>query len=506
VARDLADLMQASVHAREESISDLEPSAGALAGTVRAIRRRRAVRHSFQGVGAAAVALAVAGGSWLVLEDTDPPIPAVTPSPAVTPTPSMTPSPSVTPSSAPTPSATSTAAPVAYDEILGLPPTRPLPPGLLERSTPGWVLAVYQSVTVADMQSTYESGDPALPVVNTVVLVSPAGELYRVVDLPLRTDLSILRWEAGTTTAVVSVRSSDDPGLTEASRVVLDLTSGELTPTDLGLFSSEVYGNQYVGEAADGAELWTEAASTDAIVSNLYRVADDGGAPQLVGEVGGPWLLDPTGRWLVSDMTGTAAAEPLALLDVVNGGRVDLSYGVPGQDCELVGWLDPGRLLAFCVDPDTSQTDSAAAHAAYYRIDVGPDGATATLLKQLGASDPHPTDGGFSGEWAGSGAVAFAGAVGALDSECADDTYVWTGSSAVATSIAPGNSVFEIAPGEPLLVASTFGGCSGDIRAATLRSYDTGLGTSTVLAPEPATTGVQEWAVGLLTWVRGATR
>ncbi|GEM00316.1 hypothetical protein [Cellulomonas terrae] len=488
--RDLTDLMHAGVAAREESMADLQPGAGALAATVRSVRRRRTVRHSVQGLGVGAVAVAVAGASWFGLQRTDPPLPATTSTPSAT--------------SSPAPSATTPTPTVVHDEILGLPPTRSLPPGLLEQATPGWVLATYHSVPAGATE--LEPGVEGIPggVVHTVVLVSPAGEMYRVVDLPLDMGVTILRWEAGSTTAVVRIEWVGDLGVGMESRAVLDLTSGTLTPTALGLFSSDYFPNMYVGDAADGVELWDEAASTDAIVSNLYRVRQDGSAPEFVGDIGFVWLLDPTGRWLVSNgPEDLEAEEGFLLLDVVDGGTTQLSYGVPGQRCDVVGWFDPGRLLAFCTDDGTSETDPAAANAAYYRIDVSPSGATPTLLTRIGLTDPHPTD-TWSGAWVSSGTVAFAGAVGSLDVRCADDTYLWTGSSARAAPVAPGSSPLRILGGDPLLVESTTGGCTGGATAATLRAYDAASGTSAVLAPEPAPTAdVPVWSIGLVSWTRG---
>src|SRR6478735_5770354 len=109
--RDLSDVMNDEVETRERWIAELSPSPAALAGAVRTVRRRRAVRHTVQALGVSAVAVAVAGASWLGLR-TDEPVPAHTPSPTVTPT--------VTPTTTPTP----TAAPVVLDEVAGLPPTR----------------------------------------------------------------------------------------------------------------------------------------------------------------------------------------------------------------------------------------------------------------------------------------------------------------------------------------------------------------------------------------------
>ena len=138
------------------------------------------------------------------------------PAPAVSPTASPSPSPTPTPSSTPTPTP-SPRRPVA-DEILGLPPTYALPAGGFEQTTPGWVLGIYGSLSTDFLE--IEGGVDAVPngVVNTVVLASPTGDLYRVLDLPDDMGVSLLRWEAGSTTAVV--RSAGTVTWGRASRPV----------------------------------------------------------------------------------------------------------------------------------------------------------------------------------------------------------------------------------------------------------------------------------------------
>ena len=91
---------------------------------------------------------------------------------------------------------------MVLDEIPGLPPTQAMPPGLLERTTQGWVLTIYRSTpsNPSSDDDIYETD----PVVHTVVLVSPTGDRYRVADLPLDTRVHLLSWDAGGTTALVS--------------------------------------------------------------------------------------------------------------------------------------------------------------------------------------------------------------------------------------------------------------------------------------------------------------
>ena len=427
------------------------------------------------------------------------------PAPAVTPTVTPTPTPSDSPTPTPTPSSTPT---LVADEVPGLPPTYALPAGLLEQTTPGWVLGIYRSLPAGLEEP--ELGVDGVPngVVNTVVLASPTGDLYRVVDLPEGTGVSLLRWEAGSTTAVVRIDWVGDLGQGTAPRAVLDLLTGELTPTELGLRGSDHFPNQYVGQAADGAELWTEGASTDSIVSELYRVTGDGSAPQSVGLVGYQWLLDPTGRWLVSNVPSSGfGAEPFALLDIIDGGRAELDYGMPGQSCAVVGWLDPGEILAYCLDDGYTDRDDvvdpATLHAAYVRVDVGPDGSSTTVLSRPASGEPWPS--AWHGGWAGPGTVAVAGTLAGVNdpSGCAEDAYVWTGAALRPTGIDPGETIFTFGSGQPLLVASQ-SGCSGTSTPVELRSYDPASGSTTLLAGVPARTAeVPEWWSGLDSWVPG---
>jgi hypothetical protein len=371
-----------------------------------------------------------------------------------------------------------------------------MPPGLLQQTTPGWVLAIYRT-TEGERDP---DRDPVI-VRNTVVLVSPAGESYRVLELPTDQWAELLRWEAGSTTAVVGMFGHGQP--TDAARAVLDLESGVLTPTELGLGTTELYANYYQGQAADGAELWTVVTGSDAFTSDVYRVTENAD-PELVGMIGLDGLLDPSRRWLVSNVPSTEPVEPFALLDVVDGSRTEHSYGVPGQDCDVVGWLDPGQLLAFCLDAgyrEAGIADPVAAHAAYYRIDVSPSAATPTLLARLGPSDPRPQT--WRGGWAAPGTLAFGATSAGLDDlvSCPEAVYLWSGQEAVLTAIPHGARSYSVDSGLPL-PSSSATGCEGD--PETLQSFDPSTGASTVLAPEPLPAGDGTGATGVASWVVGS--
>ena len=123
------------------------------------------------------------------------------------------------------------------------------------------MLAIYQSMPGP-------VGDPVEPVVNAVVLASPDGELYHVIDLPLDQWVELVRWDPGSTTALVRVLSPWDSAPPISPRSVLDLTTGEIVHDDRGF---RAY-THYWGTTASGGELWAQSGPTDAIMSDLYLV------------------------------------------------------------------------------------------------------------------------------------------------------------------------------------------------------------------------------------------
>ncbi|MBO9556509.1 hypothetical protein [Cellulomonas sp.] len=481
MTRDLIDLMHADVAARERSIAGTQPGHGVVAGVVRRVRRKRAVRHTLQSAGALVVVVALGGASWFGLRGHE------------TPEPAHTPTPSVSPTTAPTPSPTS--APAVLDEIPGLPPTQALPPGLLQQTTPGWVLTIYRSEPLN--YDTYGQAAPAL--VHTVVLVFPAGERYRVVDLPVEAAVSILRWDAGDATAVVNVEWMQEGGTGGSPRAVLDLTSGALTPTPVGVGDADG-GPFYQGVAADGAELWSDGLGSADEPTDLYRRTDDGAVEQ-VGKVGYPMHLDPTGRRMVS-VVGSSH-DRFALLDVVDGGRSELDFGVPGRWCDLVGWADAGSLLATCADPEPDAADyPARPNSTLVRVEVSGGATHATELKRYADDEPDPSS------WGG---VASSGAYAAFTTvergvdACAAGIAAWDGGAVVPIQGVTGQS-YHLAAVAGLLYVESAPSCQEAV-ASTLTAYDPGSGTSVVLAPVPAPTAdVQGWMAGLTTWAVAGAR
>ncbi|WP_426593845.1 hypothetical protein ACPPVS_18980 [Cellulomonas sp. McL0617] len=500
--RDLRDVMSENLGAREQAMRGMEPPAAALARTVRTVRRRRAVRHSTQAVGGVAIVAVLAAGSWFGLRGAHEPHPAVAPtsSPTVAPSPdASTPTPSATP--APT---------VVPDAILGLPPTLPLPPGLLQQTTPGWVLAVYGSAE-PDL-GTEDFGD-TLPgfLAHTVVLAAPTGELYRVVDLPPEMGLSLLTWSAGSTTAIVRVDWQGDYGQGAVPRAELDLTTGTITPRPIATTESGIDDWYFDGVAADGSEVWRTPTSTDAVTADVYSVAADGTGRRL-GAMGRTMLLDPTGRRGVTPPDSSTTT--FDLVDLVAGGTTHHDYGVAGKACDVVGWLDPDALLAMCVtsgfdrwaDQPSGVSDAqdwASADPGMYRIDIGAH--RSSLLAPLTQSEPLAYT--WEGAWVRSGEVAYpAGQPYLRVRDCDDAVFSWSGDGQTLVQ-GPGDSsdnyLSATTAGDRLFVASS-PGCAGDAAPLKLTVHSLTSGESTVLLPAPPLTpAVQKWASGVESWVVG---
>lgn len=501
--RDLRDVMAENLGAREQSIGGLAPAPGVLARSVRKVRRRRAVRHTSQAVGGVAIVAVLATGSWFGLRGDHDPVPAVTP----TPTPSVS-------APAPTPTAEPTVVP---DDVLGLPPTLPLPPGLLERTTPGWVLSVYASEAYS--ADAVENGVDTIPafVEHTVVLASPTGELYRVLDLPQAMGVRLLHWVAGATTATVSVDWQEDLGQGVVPRAELDLTTGTITPRPVGTTEWGEDASWYFdGVAADGSELWYTPTSTDAATSALYSVSQDGAARPLA-DLGYTMLLDPTGRRGVTpDVVGPVNGwTSFRVVDVLDGGATAHEFGVPGKTCDVVGWLDPDALLALCLAADyrrwstepsglSEGADWAAADPSMYRIDLSTQ--QRTLLARLTQANPLPWT--WSGTWLRAGQVVYSGSAASLHDpdSCATGAYVWEGGASTLLQdmgVGMDNTFRSTLAGDRLLVQSR-PACSGDAQPATVTAYSLLSGASTVLLPAPPVTAdVPEWMNGVDSWVVG---
>ncbi|WP_456786112.1 hypothetical protein [Cellulomonas sp. P5_C5] len=473
--RELDDLMNEAADVAELSLGGRAPSASVRAATVRRVRRRHAVRHTVQSAGVLVIGAVVAGASWFGLQHDDEPRPAVTTTQSPSPTPTPVPSPSPTP----TP-------PAVADDILGLPPTYALPAGLLEQTTPGWVLSVYRSTAAAD---------PDVVVAHTVVLSSPAGELYRVVDLPADAEVELLAWEAGTTSAVVRLESTTTSA--DSPRAILDLTTGAISDDTRGMSGFP----WFVTSTPTGAELWWDAHDAMSMSGPLLTIVDDGAA-EPVGEAVGELAVSPAGRWAVTLPDANLTDGPsFALLDLSTGARSVRAVGADGRQCQVVGWLDDEALLMWCWDGSVGDAWQTAAGPSLWRWGITTD-QPAVHLQDLAAGDPYPQ--AWTGAWVRDGVLAFgAGTVDAF--ECWTGAYTWGGGtfSLVQGPGALGEDQFHTwSPGGGEVYVQARGGCSGDHVPTTVTAHRDG--SSALVAPLPSTTAeVPAWVEGVYSWVVG---
>lgn len=290
--RELDEVLAAGLAAREEGMPDAAP-AGVLGRVVGRVRHNRARRHALQGVTAFVAAVVLGGAGWWSLHR-DVPEPAVTPEPTTSaPTPTSAPSPTGTPEEPmPTPEMV---------EVQGLPSLPKASPELVTTATSGWVLATY----VLSDRDWYDSPDfPAT--VRTLLLVSPDGERFHLLDLPLDKDVHVERWEAGTSFA--DARVYDDAGGWVWLRI--DLLNGEIT--EAGTPSPPVetpYPEHNLGWSWDGRRVvaYYDDPGIDGYTypeTAVYLRAFDGTQTRVqavtwLNRFGGEPVLDPSGTRLL---------------------------------------------------------------------------------------------------------------------------------------------------------------------------------------------------------------
>ena len=218
---------------------------------------RRSARARVVLVAASAVLLVTASAAgWAALRwgadepELAAPGPTVSASPAPTPsgTPSATPSPTSSASPSTSPSVEDPAGPTAPGEVtpgVGLPGAQPLPAGALAQAGEGWSLV---------LQTDYEQP----MAVHLLYLVSPAGDVYQVLDLGQRVaGPSLVHWRAGDEFALLG---------TEQGVQRVHLTTGDLSPARVeftidGRVES-VDSPYYLGRSSEGLEIW-EAGEVD---------------------------------------------------------------------------------------------------------------------------------------------------------------------------------------------------------------------------------------------------
>jgi hypothetical protein len=171
---------------------------------------------------------------------------------------SAAPLPSGSVSASPSPSPSDTG--VAWPGFAGtvtvdphLPDAAAITPAVWASVGPGWALVSYREAW----------GDAPSVGPQVIYLMSPAGDRYELVNVPGDT-VSVLAWEAGSATAVVSVQPDGDPPYAAS----MDLVTGAVTET--GGYAPYIWSIAFLD--ADGAPVWTGNDATSAYVA----IAADG--------------------------------------------------------------------------------------------------------------------------------------------------------------------------------------------------------------------------------------
>lgn len=379
---ELDELLVATLREGDRALAGVrlgDDEVAVLQGRIAARRDRRRV---LQGVAAAPLVVGLAVGGW-ALGGVVHGGPVASTGPVASP---------VTSPATPEPSATGDGS--VPDADLGLPPTVPLPPGVLEQAGPGWVLGLYQPDTDAAYAS---AGAVVPPVRQTVVLAAPDGTVYRVVDLDLTADLPpgaayrsvrLLDWRPGATTALVQAWTMPI-GLTEGQGDVsvyapvydLDLSTGALTlsPDDLGWPAGPGEGSApFVAVVAQGHPVWVVPSS-----GTGARLEYQGHSTELPSG-NGDYFVSPDGSSLLTGGT---------VVDLATMAPVDAlpAEGAAGQ-CLPLSWWSADEVLARCSDGDP-YADSGRGESRWVSFRVGELGGAGTVVRQA-VDDPLPDPGG----------------------------------------------------------------------------------------------------------------
>ncbi|WP_315093021.1 hypothetical protein [uncultured Cellulomonas sp.] len=396
MARDLHELMTDALARATGALADTADDTDRVSRMRAAVRRRRATRAAVRGTSAACVAVVVGATAWFGLRAVEDPTPAVTPSPTVT-----EPAPSPTPTATPTPSTPQTVL------LPGLPAMPAATREIIAAATPGWVLLRYAG-PVWPGEGPADAAFEQLPGFNALVLASPEGERFHVVDLPLDLWVGIDRWVAGMTTADVTVWSAESA----QSWGTIDLLTGDVTTTPAvpaGVMvgwarSGEriVLSNEVEGRVGQGTVVAVDRLG--AARSLTTRFLTDAQHAQ----------LDPTGQRVVLH---DRAQDWVGVVVDVATGEAWTPGGMPWPGCTTTSWIDERWVLVQC-------QEDPVARPTYWRVNTDPTGEHAVPV--LGAAETYPQGDGVP---TGDGGVAFTGSgTGDFDT-CRGSLYVWWSST-----------------------------------------------------------------------------
>lgn len=458
MTRDLSDLMNDAVSAREATLSD-SPLDAVAARTRRGVRRRRAWRHTYEAGGAVAVASVIGLGGWWGTQR-EAPVPADTPSPQVTspsPTPSVTPSPSA--SSTPTPEPTQTTVP-PVPPTFGQPTSEPVTPQVWSRVKAGWSVTLHQP--------TYTPADEFAPVATSAALylVSPAGERYHLLDLPSGTGMSLVHWKAGTSKVLVQRWET-------ATYEWLDLRTGATTPSALP------DGSMYAGVDAAGRTIYGNGF-------DIVAVGADGTPQTLQGaiaQISGPLSPSRTHAFLQGGGVFDLAAAAKKFFYIPQG----------MQSCgRAIGWLSDAQVAMACTDGSGTERYFVTQYADYEAVGTVP--AATPLYDGLGFNYVQSVD------------------------VLPDGKHVVTGSRSdrAGTFVVDGTTVTPLVTTDhSMLVEGTVVGSlvftrmvyEGETQDPEPRTYvvrDVRNGREVELATTPTDTG-EQYGLGPIVWLQGMT-
>ncbi|WP_456789329.1 hypothetical protein [Cellulomonas sp. P5_C5] len=332
---DLGQLLAATETAVARARTDAAPPPDALTGTLRRVRRRRAVRHSAESVAGVALVGVLGATAWLTTHPTSPPAPASTILP--------------TASSTPTPTAVAPAVPAVHVAT-----PLPVPAGLIESATAGWMLA--NDFQVRAGVDPYKATDDDYR--TWLVLVSPTGERHPLLEIVSdRVGVGTYSWTAGqplvvATTSDASVKNS------QPTVGLLDLRTGDLTPwPDVPTSASWIGAGRDESTVWSSLRLWADSDYPEGFTTPLegapeahllVRAAD--GTQRDLGPIGDSreeTSVSPDGTW-VSTTTPDGA---LLLVDLRSGAREPVTSAPADRACTVGGWSGPHELLLSCGVP-----------------------------------------------------------------------------------------------------------------------------------------------------------
>lgn len=364
----------------------------------------------------------------------------------------------------------------------GLPSRLAPPSGLLERTTPGWVLAVYLPRT-ADQ----------LPTQGVIVLAAPDGTTYEVTRLPLEsaqadTTLELVDWRAGSTTAELARHDvAVDTGEETTTLYDVDLLSGAVTPltADAGL---------QVLSVTDNLTVRYDAGSGQLVLDTAHGRATYGPA--------GPGAVDPS-------PDGAHVLVNSVVVDTRTGLAVESIQGLRADGwCEPETWWTADAVLATCTDSDPGQWSGPylGLHPRLVVLTLGADPAEhGTEIRTLAVGDPvlfawYPA-------WVADGEVVLQGTTLAADTStlgdlCSDGVYlVSAGGITAIPTVQPegGSSAFLSRVSQGTVFTQAVGGCVYDAPPGVLRSFDPVTRAVTVVLGDLA--GGDAWRETRSSWI-----